>query len=270
MEFSVTMSDGITFSTVMRMKSYAGEFFRQPHDAELLGCGPTADIWRRDREYLGDGITNNVIRQVNASSIPEVYRYLPDHVVSINCSMLWLWRNINPELSDEVFFTLCNSNYAWNNRMGLDNRYNCISGDNLGMGNPGFPNPLLCGGAIVKKIREDDVMLYFETIRVDKPLPTAEEVLSKPWLWYWGVAVNPEGQNSFITRSDGSGGRVNVRIPMMTRFEAYVPKKWLDRLPPEFMPPSALWRPDKPQSGTSVLAWIKNSISRLSSKIRSF
>jgi hypothetical protein len=77
------------------------------------------------------------------------------------------------------------------------------------------------------------------------PTPPVTEVLSKPWLWYWGVEVNGKGQVTFITRAraDGSGNRIPVRVPLITRLPVYLQLIWLDKLPPGYIPPSALWMP---------------------------
>lgn len=166
------------------------QYFRQPHDIEMILGTPSADVTKPDRVYRGDGIHNGTARDRGVSAIPEVYRLLPDHQTPLECRWVNLWRNLNPELSLEVFCTLLDENFAWmNHGCGWPDRYNCLTGkkgtdpDNP-FKPPAFDAPRICGGALLKGA-EQNGRLYIQSMLSSDPTPPVHEVLSKPWLWYW-------------------------------------------------------------------------------------
>lgn len=226
------------------------QLYRQPHDLEINRATSSADLSTTDRVYRGDGNATGVVRDTvinsprnpNQEPMPEVYRVLPDHQTALECRWIRLWKDLNPMLSTSKFSTLLGNGLAWTNNTGWPGRYNCLTGEGDPTKMPAFHAPIINGGAILKG-EEYGGKLYIETLISSNPTPTAQEVLSKPWLWFWGTSIWKTGENKYITRLGIDGRYYPVRVPLITRLPVYLPLSWLDKLPAGFIPPGALWKP---------------------------
>jgi hypothetical protein len=203
------------------------QLYRKPHDVEVISYDD------KNWAYGGDGYRAGRVRGAVLSSgkpMPEVYRVQPDHQTPINCAWQKLWRGINPELSDEKWGTLLSNNLAWTNNTGFPGRYNCLTGSDFDQELPRFHAPIINGGAVLKG-KEVNGWLEIESLLIGNPVPKAEEVLSKPWLWFWGTSVTKDGSINLITRL-GTDGRFHpVRVPILTREPVRFPLTWLHKLP---------------------------------------
>ena len=83
---------------------------------------------------------------------------------------------------------------------------------------------------------ESDGFLHIESILLEAPVPIAQTVLERPWLWGWGVTVTKTGQINLIMRLGRSGSLVPVRIPLITRYAIRWPLSFLHKLPASFNP----------------------------------
>lgn len=233
MNLTITFPDGI----------YSGELFlqtplqlyRKPHDIEIRDYDMEET---KGWVYMGDGYRNGPVRDTvlhNPSNpqkrgMPEVYRIYPDHQTPINCDWLWLWRNLNPKLSDKTFCTLLGNGLAWTNNTGFPGRRNCILQEDMSEKDPAFHTPIINGGATLKGI-ERNGYFFLDSMLISDKVPTAEEVLNKPWLWYYGTTVLANGQVNYITRQGMDGNYYPVRVPILSTRQLYMQLNWLDKLP---------------------------------------
>lgn len=222
------------------------QYYRHPHDIELVNV----DSKDGGRVYRGDGNRGGpvraTVRETN-KGMPEVFRYAPDQVTPLSCEWIKLWYALNPELTVKSFCTLLDNHLAFTNNTGWPGRYNCLTGT-LATGSnpyqpPTFHAGILCGGAIVKMTRMVNTELYFESMPVDGPVPTAQWVLDRPYLWFYGTTIIPSGKVNYMVRLGKDGAMKRVRIPIITRYPPHVPASWLDELPQDFIPPEANWLP---------------------------
>lgn len=209
-------------------------FCRAPHDIERLNVNID------NFTYLSDSRKGYVRESVIQSnkSLPEVYRFLPFHSVLLTAPLQWLWRNINPELSAEKWSTLMDDTLAWCNQTGIGGdspRANYVLGKNLDSKPVAFDQVRFCGGAIFK-VSISGGTAFIETIQSDNP-PSAEFVLNNPHLWYWGTSVSPRGYIYYIKRMGLDGTLKNVRIPLITAQQVYLPLSELHQLPEGIFPP---------------------------------
>jgi hypothetical protein len=237
MNISFTLSDANTYTSALTPVPQPPlmQFYRHPHDLEIKDYNLPNDSGRM---YMGDGYRKGKVRNNAVDSgktLPEVYRLDPDQVTPLPNDFIHLWKDINPDLSVEVFGTLLDPHYAWTNNTGWPGHYNHLTGELATDGDnpyepPAFHAPLVCGGALFKGT-EQGGYLYIDNILTSDPAPSAPEVLSKPWLYFYGTQVNPKGQVTFINRRGMDGSLHPVRVPFVTRWPVYVPLSWLDRLP---------------------------------------
>lgn len=225
------------------------QWYRVPHDTEIRNATVSANLSRNDRLYMGDGNYVGQPRDAVINSpenplqrpMPEVYRLLPDQTTSIPCDYLKLWKNLNPMLSLNKFFSLLDDAFALTNGTGLGDRYNCITGENEGEQPPAFHAPLVMGGALLRGI-EVSGALFIRTMLTSDPVPSVEWALENQ-MWYWGVSITRTGRNNYIMRTGTDGILHPVRIPLLYKRPVSLPLEWLDKLPLGAKPDSALWKP---------------------------
>lgn len=217
------------------------QYYRKPHDLE---------IYNYDNEqgggwvYGGNGYRGGKVRQTvldENKGMPEVYRVkTPDHTTPLACKWIRLWKDINPMLTVNSFSSLLLDNAAWTNNTGFGKRYNCLTGSNAGEKDPAFHAVIICGGAILKG-KEEDGWLNIETLTIDQPVPTAEWLLERPWLWYYGTTITPQKKvNNFMKM--GIDGKMHpARIPLLTRLPIKWPVNYLHKLPLGSELPSSTW-----------------------------
>ena len=244
MKLSLNLESGTTYQ--VQFDEAPLQLYRMPHDIErrnynlndkTLGCA-----------FMGDGYRSGPVRNAvmndpsnpTKKPMPEVYRIYPDHQTLLPCRWVTLWRNMNSELSVKQFGTLMDTRLAWMNNTGTPERRNCLTGENMEAKDPAFDAARLCGGAIVKTRSISNGIAYLESMLTSDTVPTADWVIARPWLWYWGTAVTRTGQVNRIMRTGLDGQLKPVRIPFLTRLPVYVPLSWLDPLTPGFLPP-ATW-----------------------------
>lgn len=212
------------------------QYWRQPHDVELRAGGVTADI---DRIYMGDGNHSGTARGMTINATPEVYRVLPGQQTPLSPEWIRLWKDLNPDLSVEVFCGLLDNGLAWTNNTGWPGRRNCLTGDLMDdptAKDPAFHEPLINGGALLRGTFEAGNLLIDSLLTSWTIVPPASWVFERPWYWSWGVNVNSEGVVTWIQRTGMDGRKHNVRIPFITRLPVYLPLTWLDPMPGGFNP----------------------------------
>lgn len=219
------------------------ERYNYDHDDEMVGMRYMA--WRSGK--VRDAVINDPVYNPTRSPMPEVYRVIPDHVTPLSCRWLHLWYDCNKaDLTPEKWATLLGPTLAWMNRTGSPPRPNCVTGYDGEVGhedkNPAFHSPIFNGGAVFKGV-EGDGFLHIETLLTSGPVPTAEYVLARPWLWFWGTSITREGRINRIMRMGRDGYLKPVRVPLMTRLPVRVPLSWVHKLEPGFVPPTHDWMP---------------------------
>lgn len=201
-------------------------YLRAPHDMERL------DFDDGDFTYIPNSGTPNArghIREVVRTrkvAMPEVYRLLPWHSVPLTAPLQHLWYGINDELSVDKWWTLMGSALAFtNNATGHspgNPRANYVAGTNLDKEPPAFDQARFTGGHIFRG-RKDGSRAILETIRVDKPLPTAQELLNAKHLWFYATSISPSGRIQYFQRLGKDGTYKRVRIPLFTTREVWLP-----------------------------------------------
>lgn len=167
------------------------------------------------------------------AGLPEVFRLDPDIHVPLTRERQWLWRNMNPHITDLQWTALLGNTLAFTNGTGFPGKRNWILGQDLDKQDPAFDQTRVCGGAVLCG-REYGSKLFIESIDVNKPLPTAEYVLRRRWLYY--EAINIDGYNrdevayGIIRPFKGNWGK-RVYIPLLTVQEMSYPLNLLEKLP---------------------------------------
>ncbi len=221
-----------------------GQFWRAPHDKERMNIND--DDFRYIPNVLS-GTKIGVVREVvvqKHKSLPEVFRFPQFHSVLLIEPLQWLWRNVNPELSDEKWATLVTDELMLTNGTGFGGknpRADYVNRRNLDAKPAAFDQVRFMGGAKFKGVEQGSNVLI-ETIRVDKPLPTAQELMGKDWLWYWGTGIRPDGGINYIWRRGIDGKDYRVRIPLFTAQQVSLPKDQLHKLPVGKPAPEPNWQ----------------------------
>jgi hypothetical protein len=204
--------------------------WRQPHDRELYLPGPSTRS--PDRNYRGDALGS--VRDTGGQTIPEPFRVYPDHQTPLDCGWQSLIRAINPEHKPDVTDKVLDHHWILANNTGIGeaDRKNCRNGDNMSDPAAKWPalhTPIICGGATLSGT-VDGELLRIESLLTGNPVPSAEYVLSRPWLWFWLTEINPAGVVTYMTLSAQDGTRKPVRMPLVSRLPLWLPLPWLHRV----------------------------------------
>jgi hypothetical protein len=225
----------------------ARQYYRVPHDVERVDWNKGDLRYRTDgsrgeprKIYTVNPITGQKEQILNA--FPEVYRLAPDHHTVLNCAFQWLWRSINPDLSDKKWSTLLGNKLAWTNNTGFPGHANCVLQEEMSKPMPRFDQARVCGGAILTGT-ERNGLLWIESMLINNPVMDPQDVLNDRSKWYWGTSVNPEGEVNLITRPGLDGRNYPVRVPIVTAQPVFLPLVELHKLPISAPLPDATWLP---------------------------
>lgn len=159
-------------------------------------------------------------------AMPEVYRFWPHHSVVLYEPLQKLWKAINPELDGIKWRSLLGSTLAFTNNstgFGRECHADYVNHRDLKCKPPSFDFSRFCGGAIVKgKLSGERV--YIQTVRTNGKLPTAQELLNSPHLWFYATSISPTGRIQYIQRIGIDRKLHRVRIPLFTEQEVWLPK----------------------------------------------
>lgn len=242
MRIEVLTANGKSYFTEMADESNQPvQFYRKPHDVEIINYdSEQTGGWR----YGGNGYRGGKVRQTvidENKGMPEVFRVkFPDQTVPLACRWIKLWREINPMLAINSFSSLLADNAAWTNKTGFTTRYNCLTGGNAGEKDPAFHASIICGGAILKGV-ERNGFLEIEAMNIADPTPTAEWLLARPWLWYYGTTVIPNGKVNLFMKMGVDGQMYPARIPILVKEPIKWPLEYLHKLPLGSPLPGATW-----------------------------
>jgi hypothetical protein len=180
----------------------AVQWWRVLHDVELAG------LWRP------------------VSNAPEVFRLEPIHHVLLTEPIQWLWRRMNPLLTDKQWTALLGNGLAFTNGTGFPGHANYILREELNEKDPRFDQARICGGALVRG-RVEGLWLWIENvIDVRKPLPTVQQVYDER-RYFVATTARDDGT---IGMFKGRGLDVfvpllvaqDVRFPLMEQFRGLV------------------------------------------------
>ena len=228
LDFSV-YTDGSLKWQLAPAPAPAVQLYRQPHDKELRLATVKADPTSTDRVYRGSA-TGTARSPERTKTIPEVYQLLPDFGVT-TLSPAWcdlicaLNYPIKRELAELIY---TDPHWAFNN---------------VG-GKPMWDKPRICGGAILKgEVNGSNLMI--ESLLTSQQVPSVDYILSRPWLWFYGTQVNPDGVVTYMTLGLGDGIREPIKLPLLFAKPVYLPLSWLHKLPPGTDPeehdPRRMW-----------------------------
>jgi hypothetical protein len=231
--------------TVSLFPNINRRLYRVPHDIERVNWNEGDFRYRGNvTQYAIDPHGGPVRAPVieRNKGLPEIYRLDPDHHVILDCYWQWIWRKLNPELSNKKWATLLGNMLAWTNNTGFPGHYDCINKVDTNLPFPRFDQARINGGAVVV----GDVVngyLLIETLLTDRKNLTASQILASPWLWFWGTNITPKGTINFITRDGLDGVEYPVRVPLLTKMPAYLPISHFHKLPLGSSIPDARWIP---------------------------
>lgn len=210
------------------------QLYRVPHDIERY------NVDEKDYRYAGAriGKVREEIRNAGVAR-PEIYRVDPDHTTKIGEGHQWLWKNINPELSNLRWRSLLGNALAWTNGTGFPGHRDYVNQKDLDQGYPTFHATLINGGWVFEG-EEDGDRVWIKSLLISSPIPKAEDFL-KTRMWSYGTSVIPrDGSINIITRVGIDGGDKKVRVPFLTTQRVYLPKNEVHVLPKGFIP-SPTW-----------------------------
>lgn len=212
------------------------DYWYVPHDVKRVNWNAKDYTYRTDgslgvprRVYIVDPVTGQ--SELSSLPYPEVYRVQPDHHTIVDCYWQRIWKDLNPDLDDKKWSTLMGSGLAWMNNTGSPPNRNCLTGENATEPFPRFDIPRTMGGAIHRG-RQFGNTVYLESLNVSTRDLTANDVLSRWWLWHWAVSVNSKGEVNYITRIGKDGARYPVRVPFITTVQVSLPADQLLKLGP--------------------------------------
>lgn len=202
-------------------------------DGTRYGRGPVPPpMWRvlHDRE-LPSGV-RQVVKD-RGVPLPEVFPLAPSQFTSLNLAWQRLWRDLNPQMSNEEWRKLLHYQRAFTNGQGFekpgDPRVDYINARDLGAEPPKIES-LVCGGALLTG--EPDIMyrgelcLRVKTLDGRNPPPLAEWVLNCPWLWFEAVSVRPDGGVQSFSLTPYA-----ERVPVVASiFPVYMPMSGLKKV----------------------------------------
>jgi hypothetical protein len=151
--------------------------------------------------------------------LPEVHRLVPDHHVVLDGELQFLWRLMNPGMTDAKFCKMLGNKLAFTNGSGFPGSYNAILGEDLTQPFPRFDQARICGGAVVHG-REVGDYLYIETIDVRLPIPSAEYVMARPWLRFDAVLAGD------VIRPFPQGEGKPVYVPLLSAVDGVKLPLW--------------------------------------------
>jgi hypothetical protein len=204
---------------------------RLPHDVERVNVNSDApgsdDYIPNTSNPARRGVVRDDVMD-SGMPLPEVFRFQPGHSVLLTEPLQKLWFGINPELSGEKWRRLLGSSLAFcNNSTGFGGgtpHADYVNGKDLTAKPPSFDFSRFCGGAEVRgRVVGDRVII--QSVLTSGPLPTAEELLASPHLWFYGTSIAPSGAIYYIRKMGLDGTLVKVRIPLFTEQEIWLPRR---------------------------------------------
>lgn len=130
---------------------------------------------------------------------------------------------MNPQLSNEQWRRCLGNGLAFTNNHGFPGCADYINGLDLDKEDPCFDQMRVCGGAFLTGIPSNGV-LRIEAIDVRKPLPTAEYVTQRTWLWFEAVNVDwSVEQKSIVIRRFKGDWNLPVYVPVLVSVDATYP-----------------------------------------------
>ena len=206
--------------------------WRQPHDLEVQIPGPS--LRSPDRNYRGNA--SGSVRGLSQRVIPEPFRLYPEHQTPLDCGWQSLIRACNPEHKADVTDKVLDHHWILANYTGIgeEDRKNCRNGFNMDNPDAKWPalhTPIICGGTLLKGVVVNGI-LEIESTLISEPVPSAEYILARPWLWFYLMQINDRGQVTYMTLSALDGTRKKVRMPLLSRFPLYAPAAWFHQLEP--------------------------------------
>lgn len=120
---------------------------------------------------------------------PEVYRVDPDQHVVLTKEIQFLIRDMNPTWTGDQFRLVLDNKTAFTNFTGFPGRHDYINNIDADKHDPAFDHVRVCGGALLKGVKQGEELLI-EAIDAFKPLPTAQYIMERPWLYFEAVTVD--------------------------------------------------------------------------------
>jgi hypothetical protein len=160
-------------------------------------------------------------------NLPEVFPFFPNHYTPFTRGYQLLENNLNIALDNAMTGSKWHNLHlggnqgdkatAFNNRQGFemvgDPRVDYVNGKNLGAPNP-KQEALVCGGAILKMKSVDSQYLYPAYIDGNRPAPTLEWLLARPYLFFDALSVDGS-PNGIVLRKFPQGDGKRVRILLL-------------------------------------------------------
>jgi len=196
-----------------------------------------APLWRIPHDCERDAAGNFVLgkrdgkpaREFPTDPIPEPFWAFPDQTVPVKNYpvLLDLLHDLNPTYTRERMLQLLGTGLCWcNNTWGV------------------FSKAIITGGAVLEAERVEGGRVYFKSILISDPVPSAQEVLDNH-LSTIAVSVHVDGRVGIMTRPNGYGGRSPIRMYIVRKTiePLWMWERQLHRLPDGVDPSDPTWLP---------------------------
>lgn len=208
-------------------------YYRAPHDTERVNIDLEKDQYIPNTPRPWEiGVIRKSVR-LKQKALPEVYRFEPFYSLVLTENLQLLWKAINPEISNDKWWSLVGDGLAWcNEGAGHSQAHpkaDFVSRKRLDYKPPSFDIIRYCGGAQFKSKWTDEKRIGIETINIYEKLPTPTELLYKKHLWYYGTSISPTGRIQYIMRMGLDGQLKKVRIPLYTSQDVFIKKSELHK-----------------------------------------
>lgn len=149
-------------------------------------------------------------------NLPEVFPFFPNHFTDFGAGYQLLEKALNARLTKDKWRAVHTYRRAFNNQQGFempgDPRVDWVNMKDIGSENP-RQEALVCGGAILKRRFVDQEYLYPEYIDGNRPAPSLDWLLKRPYLYFDAVAVDGSAEGIAIRRFvQGEGERVFILL----------------------------------------------------------
>lgn len=150
-------------------------------------------------------------------NLPEVFPFFPNDFTAFTKPFQLLEKSLNPSMTGERYRSLHANDTAFNNGQGYEKKGDPRA-DFINNRNTTYPPPkqeaLVCGGAVLAQKFILDNYLYCEYIDGNKPAPTTQYVLDRPWLYFDAVTVDRGMTGNIVIRRfpQGNGHRVFILL----------------------------------------------------------
>lgn len=165
--------------------------------------------------------------------LPEIYPLFPNQHTSLNYAWQWLWKDINPQLTNMEWRKLLGNERAFCNDQGFekdgDPRVDYVNGLAVGAEEPKI-EALLLGGMVVtgvETVYRGEMALQVDVLDGNQPPPSVNWMRQHPEFMGQAVSVRPDGRVQSFSLTP-----YPEYVPLIAHdLPVYYPLDFLEKLP---------------------------------------